>query len=472
MKAKKLLALLCAALTVVAITGCKEEERETVEYVATNEDNIYLDHIDVVDMEGYNFRILTRPGQGWISDQYVEEQTGDIVSDAVYKRNETVKALFNIDITATESTNEYANDAINNILAGDDEYDIIFPHARVAFTYALQNTLVNFHEISTIDTSKEWWSQDIIDSCSVNGHLYVLDGDISTKRLYYAYNVFFNKRIFDDLGLEYPYQMVRDGTWTFDAFAKLVKQGSKDLNGDGVLSEPEDQFGYYAIDWYAPFSVLYGGGQRIYSKDATGIPKLSLNTPKTIEIFSKFFNLANTDDVYMRLADVRMPSSDLFRDGKAMFADKSLGEAKNLRDMSDEFGILPYPKFSDDDTYITLIGGGSSLMVMPVTVSDYEATGKIVEALCALGSRDVIPAFYDVSLKTKFARDYDSEEMIDTIKNSLVYDLGYLSGSELNSPGFDLAHMSNPDFASYYAQRESKALSDLDNFLLSYGKIG
>ena len=121
LNAKKILAVLCAALTVVAIAGCKKEEQEKVVYETTESDNIYLDHIDVVDMEGYNFRILTRPGRGWIDDQYVEEQSGDIVSDAVYKRNETVKALFNINITATESTHDYANDAINNILAGDDE---------------------------------------------------------------------------------------------------------------------------------------------------------------------------------------------------------------------------------------------------------------------------------------------------------------------------------------------------------------
>lgn len=471
MKIFKLLCILLSACMIV-LSGCaKNDKSEKEEYITSDLDSDYLSHIEIEDMDGYEFRILTRPGESWVADQYVEEETGDIINDAVYRRNETVKALFNINISNYENPTDSGLEALNNILAGDDQYDVIFPHARSAFSFALQNSLVNFHDVKTIDMTKEWWAQDIIDSCSVNNHLYVLDGDISTRRLYYAYTIFFNKDIFDQLGLDYPYSMVKNGEWTFDAFAKLVKQGTKDLNGDGLINEKNDQFGYYAVDWFGPFSVMYSGGIRIYEKNARGIPELSLNSAKTTKIFSEYFNLANSEDVFMRLDQVRMPSSDIFRDGRAMFADKSLGDAKHLRDMSSEFGILPFPKFGSDDAYSTIIGGGSSLMVMPITVEDYDRTGKIIEALCALGSRDVIPAFYDVSLKTKFSRDAESEEMIDIIKGSLTYDLGYLSGGALQSTGYDLAHQTNPDFSSYYARNESKALSDLKNFLATYAKV-
>ena len=472
MKLRKIACILLAALTVFTVAACKKEEKKTEVYMPTDADGAWLSHIEVEDMEGYNFRIMTRSGNAMRADQYVEEQTGDIISDAVYKRNETVKGLFNIEITNIESSTDNGSDALNTILAGDDQFDIILPHSRIAFQYAIQDALVNFNEVETIDLSKEWWSKDIIDSCNINGHLYVLDGDISTHRLQYAFTMFFNKRIFEDLGLEFPYQMVKDGTWTFDAFAKLVKQGSKDLNGDGVLSQDVDQFGYYTRDWFGPIQILYTGGQRIYNKDARGIPTITLNTPKTVEIFSKYFDLANSDDVFMRLDKIREEKEDLFPVGRAMFADRGLSSAQSLRSMDDEFGILPFPKFTEDDEYATVVNGHASLLCMPVTVEDPNKTGTIIEALCAIGSRDVIPAFYDVSLKTKFARDYESEEMIDTIKNSIIYDLGYVSGGSFQSVGFDLSRLSNPDFASYYAQKESQALNDLSNFLSSYAKLG
>ena len=467
---KNKLSLLFVLLAVICVfSSCGSSDSDTGDRTASDADREYLDYIGIEDMNGYNFRMLLRPGM--IVDQYVEEETGDIVNDAVYRRNETVKTLFNIDISYIESTASNGGDAINTILAGDDQFDVILPHSRTAFQYAVQNTVVNFNNVKTLDLTKEWWSKDIVDSANINGHLYVLDGDFQTQRLSSAFTMYFNKRIFDELGLDYPYNLVLNDNWTFDAFSKLVKQGTKDLNGDGLIKVEDDQFGYSTKDWYGPIQVLYSGGQRIYTKNSKGTPTLTLNSPKTVQIFSEFFNLANSEDVFLQLDKVRMYEGDLFREGRAMFADVGLGSAKGFRSMNDEFGILPWPKFSKEDKFATVVNGHASLLVMPVTVEDYDRTGKIIEALCAVGHRDVIPAFYDVSLKTKFSRDYESEDMIDIIKDSIIYDLGYVAGGAFQSVGYDLAHKTNPDFASYYASSESKAVSDLNNFLASYGKL-
>ncbi|MBR2021408.1 MAG: extracellular solute-binding protein [Clostridia bacterium] len=473
MNFKKILCVLLAIVAVVAMASCKKDGKnnDNKDWTMAGTDLSYLDYIGIEDMEGYNFRIYCRPGSGMITDQYIEEETGDIINDAVYRRNETVKSLFNIEITASESSENKAIDAVNTILAGDDQFDVIFPHSRYAFQYAVQNTLVNLNDVKTIHTDKEWWSKDLVDAANINGYLYVLDGDIQTHRLEYGYTMYFNKRIFDELGLDYPYQMALDGEWTFDEFAKLVKMGSKDLNGDGLMTKDQDQFGYRTYATFGPIEVLYSGGQRIYSKNARGIPTLTLNTPKTVEIFSKFFNLCSSEDVV--LGDNRGSySGEIFTEGRCMFADDGLGSAKKMRSMNDDFGVLPWPKFTKDDKYNTMINGHASLLVMPITVSDYDRTGKIIEALCAVGNKEVIPAFYDVSLKTKFSRDYESEAMIDIVKESLIYDLGYISGNAVQGIGEGLAHQSNPDFASYYARNESKALSDLSTFLASYAKIG
>ncbi|MCL2774430.1 MAG: hypothetical protein FWD71_13940, partial [Oscillospiraceae bacterium] len=62
--------------------------------------------------------------------------------------------------------------------------------------------------------------------------------------------------------------------------------------------------------------------------------------------------------------------------------------------------------------------------IIPVTVPDPEKTGAVIEAMACETLNDVIPAYYDVSLKTKYARDDESAEMLDIIFSHRVCDLG------------------------------------------------
>ena len=162
---------------------------------------------------------------------------------------------------------------------------------------------------------------------------------------------------------------------------------------------------------------------------------------------------------------------DLFNDGRAMIADSELRHAQTLRNLDDDFGIIPYPKFDEDDEYATAVNAGSHMIFIPITVEDVERTGAITEALCAIGSRDVIPAFYEKSLKTKYTRDEESEEMIDIIRDSVVFDLGYVIHGTFSSCGKDLAVSTTHDFASYYAAGETAAKINLEEFYENYGGV-
>ena len=430
------------------------------------------------DYEGYDFRIFIRPGK--VKDQYVEEETGETVDDAVYRRNQEVMNMFNITMSYTESPNSDAETgALNTILAGDDAYDIIFPHTRSSFGYAKQGALFNWNELENVHLDKPWWAQDIRENADIDGKLYVMDGDISMHSLQFANCMLFNKAIFDELGLDYPYQMVKDGTWTFDEFEKLVHQGAKDLNGDGVMTPGDDRYGYWTVEWGHPIAIIYTGGQRIYSKGADGLPYLSLYSEKTVDIFDRYFALTDSEDAFLQLTGkdanttLTYKAPEMFRSDKTMFQDDNLGAVASYRDMESDFGILPLPKFTMDDEYATVINGHAHLVVVPKTISDPERTGAIIEALCAIGHKEVLPAFYETALQTKFTRDEESAEMIDIIRDSRVYDLGYVAGGTgtLESTGYNMSHSTTHDFSSYYAANESKALTALDDFLEAYAGI-
>ena len=485
---KKIMAALLAACTICVLGACGKDDAKTPDTkpdsTVTEPDNSdntadnnteteidYTSDLSTERYDGYNYRMLVRKGK--INDQYLEDDSEDLVESATYKRNKEVEDRYGITITVSESNDSnYETDALNSILAGDDAYDLIFAHSRAAFVYAIQGAAMNFNDISTIHLDKPWWTQDITESCNINGKLYVLDGDISTSGLGATMCLFFNKRIFDELGYDYPYEMVKDGDWTFDEFAYLAKKGGSDLNGDGVMNPEDDQFGFFTSEWAAPINILYAGGQKIYDKNDEGALELTLYSNKTVEIFDEFFSLMNNEACFLHFTEgnINYSGPDIFRSGRAMMASGGLGSAQGLRDMDDDFGVIPYPKFDENDEYSTAINGAAPLVIIPVSVSDVNRTGAITEALAAYGHRDVIP-FYEKSLKSKYARDEESEEMMDLIKDSIIYDIGYVAGGPLQSVGRDLSKATTRDFSSFYAARESSAKKSVEEFNKDYGGL-
>ena len=482
---KRILCFIISIVVLAMISACddkdvlKQQDPESEQISdnqngsASSDDNEEIDYTSDLSKEkydGYNYRILVRKDS--LSDQYLENDSDDLVESATFRRNKLIEQMYGITITASESSsNNYDIDALNSILAGDDAYDLVFTHARAAFVYAVQGAAYNFRDIESIHLDKPWWTKDVVESCTLNGKLYVLDGDISSKGLGATMCMVFNKRIFDELGFDYPYELVKEGDWTFDEFAYTVKKGAKDLNGDGIIEPEFDQLGYSSSQWEAPMNIIYTGGQKIYDKDENGDLQLTLYSNKTVEIYDEFFSLIDNKACYLGTEKSTYNEPDLFNDGRAMIADSELRHAQTLRNLDDDFGIIPYPKFDEDDEYATAVNAGSHMIFIPITVEDVERTGAITEALCAIGSRDVIPAFYEKSLKTKYTRDEESEEMIDIIRDSVVFDLGYVIHGTFSSCGKDLAVSTTHDFASYYAAGETAAKINLEEFYENYGGV-
>jgi len=472
---KFIIGILLCGLVLSAFSCNKQDEEVQSDIVESNpveeeqlNEEYYTSDLSDERYDGYNYRILVRKGS--IGKQYFDEPQDDVINDAIYLRNKAVEERFGVTISCYESEESNTDtSALNGILAGDDAYDLILTHSRSAFAYAVQGAAMNINDISTIHTEKPWWSKDLTDNCNLNGRLYILGGDYSINALSHSMCLFFNKRIFDELGLEYPYELVNDGEWTFDEFSYLARKGGSDLNGDGVMTTGDDRFGFIAQEWYTPISILYAGGERIYAKNDEGIVELALYSNKTVDIFDSFFSLMDNEACHLQLSDE--PWTDSFRNGKAMFIDGGLGSASSYRSMDDDFGVLPYPKFDEEDDYHTTFNAVADLGIIPITVTDAERTGAVTEALCAYGSMYVVPAFYDVNLKTKSARDDESEAMMDIIREGLVYDIAYLAGSVYGDGGKAIYRMANGNFSSWYAASESAAQNAVKQFNRDYAGV-
>ena len=202
-----------------------------------------LDLPDDLNYGGYVFRILSRPSPR-IEEVYAEEENGENLNDAVYRRNMTVEDKLGIVFQVTQSSGDAETDALNPILAGEDAYDAVACFARASFDYASKGAVLNWYDIENIDLNKSWWSQSAAESLSINGKLYSMVGDISHATLSSSVGMVFNKQLFDDYQLKYPYEIVDSGEWLFDVLDCYARMFSQDLNGDVELNIMDVLFGY------------------------------------------------------------------------------------------------------------------------------------------------------------------------------------------------------------------------------------
>ena len=76
------------------------------------------------------------------------------------------------------------------------------------------------------------------------------------------------------------------------------------------------------------------------------------------------------------------------------------------------------------DYISTTCGVFLSLVSVPATNPDLENTGIFMEAYAYEGNKNIYPAFYDVLLQGKVARDIETGEMLDYIYGNISYDIG------------------------------------------------
>lgn len=164
----------------------------------------------------------------------------------------------------------------------------------------------------------------------------------------------------------------------------------------------------------------------------------------------------------------------MFRAGNVFLIGNGVADAQSMRDAEIEFGIIPYPKYDEEqECYHTHVDAWNGMLCVPITASDLERTGIITEAMAAYTYKIVTPVYYDVALTSKYLRDEESVDMLGYIFDGILYDFGYIfdswKGTTWTLP--TLMTQKKTDFASYFASKEKGVLKhyeELYNSVLTY----
>ena len=470
---KLMLMILAAVLIAAAGTSCSQSSPESgspSDVVTGSEstdaaqdlDDIYADSLAAQDFGGAPFRIAAR-NEHWLYVIYdAQEENGELINDAVYRRNRKIEERFNVKITQ-DVLDDVAGTLQKNVNAGVDAYELYLPVDREALTYGANGAVYKISDIPNIDLSKPYWSQTLNKSLTMGGELYFAYGSFNLSVYDYTHVLLFNKQMITDLGAESPYELVRSGNWTFEKYAEMAKQSVRDLDGNGAM-DSNDQWGFYSLDKHVLPCFWIGAGVKSISKSAEDIPQYTLrDDEKFINVIEKIFEI--TYDNNSRYPG-ELPEEDTIRfiDGNTLFADSTFKGVGDLRSIETDFGIIPYPKFTAEQSdYYTRVEGGNP-GVVPVTAENLQMIGTVLESLNSESAKTVIPAYYDVTLKTKYARDEQSAEMLDLIFESRVYDLGDTYWCSILRDGIFLTMYSKNDrsIISQLEKVEPKITAEID----------
>ena len=168
-----------------------------------------------------------------------------------------------------------------------------------------------------------------------------------------------------------------------------------------------------------------------------------------------------------------------FTSGKSiMIGDQRIGSLENasIRDMEQDFAVLPYPKLTEQDGYVISAHDTSEVGLIPITVSP-DSTGYIsavIEVLCRETHKAVLPVYYDSSIKMKYTRDQNSAQMLDIIHDNIGDSFPLAWSNELDAillqGTFYYAVVEDGDFASRYKKLERVGTKKLEKLISTLEK--
>ena len=403
---------------------------------------------DDLNYDGDTITIISQYREGWTSGEIaVQELINEPVNDAVYERNKAVEERLNVTIVSVAEASNNAYDVVEKaakaVRANLDDYDVLASSCYVATNESLNSTFADMRKSLYIDFDQPWWSQGFNEVMEYQGAQFCGLSSALLSQYRFAFVTLFNKDLFTDVGQPFLYEAVENGTWTLDKQISLVPLFHQD-NGNGVQDEEEDIFGFVSCDYVSTDPYWSSCMVDIIKKNGDGDYEFVFDSGKLHGVAEKVLRLfyETADGTYDYKMDgenmEQIKIRDMFAKGNAAMATIRIMELESdvMRGMKDEFGVVPMPKYDEDQKeYRTLLHDAFTVISILKTVDGerLDEVGAVLEAMASVSYKTVRPAYYETTLRTKIAQDPQSAEMFDIIIDNIYMDAGILYTIPLNT---------------------------------------
>lgn len=419
-------------------------------------------------------------------DQYVSDEdieSGDVVSNAVFTRNARVEAYKGVRIIFNTQDDRWASGEIPymtyiraNKMSGDHAYNAITLEQTYASRVAQEGNLYDLNSIQSFEYDQPWWHASFSENNTVYGKLYMLAGDISHKVLGTAWTVLYNKTVARTVGLDNFYDLVTNQQWTFENMMVAAKAVATENGDDSVYG--------LGLNRHALRMSALSFAISVCGRTDDGGYELTMMSNRTEQVYGSLYTAihesnnavfgdAQSDGQAQRVLIPMFTSNKMLF---LMFSLEFLPDFKEVMSTTTDFGILPYPKYDENQkNYRTAIGNTGVYCGIPDDETDPDFSANMLNALGAAGKTYVYSAYYETTLKKGTAPDPESLEMLNIIRDSMYFDFAIVHAAALDNVyskwGDSLLPAEGPAreaFSGIYVSIERNSGNALTNILKQY----
>ena len=440
--------MLCTVLVSCATGGSSDEQTGGKESTVIGDDGLeydsngyLMDSLGEMDFEGKEIVIC-----GWkeVEKHYpeydIEALGADVVSDAAYRRNESVQRRMNVKLVYnlvsgwTGPGGTAGQEQLTRVqsAAGTTEINLIATYSWNPATFLANGYLADLNSMSHISLESPWWNQSVLEKNSIYGRVFFATGDIAPSYIGATYGIFFNKEMVSNYKLDDVYKLYDNGEWTLENMMKLSKKVGSDEDGFGTKNAG-DIFGF-ATSQTPTDAFLQGSGVLTIENEPDGSLKIGsdFGSEKAHKLLTTLINWSSREDA---LFDTGTLFEDSWLNGDVLFILEEFSSVKEWVTAGvTSFGVLPMPKYDRDQAeYATIPGFYHTVYCVPITMGDDEATGATLECLASESYRKVTPAYFENIFQSRYSEDFKEAQMFEEIKNSVVIDAGRLFSTQLGA---------------------------------------
>ena len=417
-----------------------------------------------------------------VNEMDYDDLTGDVVEDAVYERNKAVEERLGVEINVIQEDTPI-DKIVTAVNGGNSDYDVMVEMCWRAAPKFTGNYFYNLRNTEYLDFEKPWWNQSFTDVVTYNDITFGVTGAMVLSLYRRTYVTVFNKNLFTDANQPFLYEHVENGSWTLDKQASLVPLFHRD-NGNAQKDMEGDIYGFVSNDFIFVDPYWASCEVEIIRKNNDGEYEWVFESSELHDMAEKVLALyyGTGDAAYIEHDDYQAEQTviKVFSGNFAAMSTMVIQQLEDasIRNMSQEYGVVPIPKYSEDQkTYYSQMHDGFTIACFPNTVKSDRADmlSAVLEAMSSMSYRIVRPVYYETALRTQIAKDPQSAEMMDLIINNIRIDAGFVYSHSMGSfhQGFQqLVDSGKNDAVSRYKRMSTAAKRALEKLVSDLDKLG